>query len=270
MKLPLLTLLILALNLNFYAQTQCFNYIGSTTDRMTGKTYTTSKKAIIVSANQKSGFAIRPVLSDGRIILSIKTIGGGCIDQSNPIYVLFTDNSRLQLTNDAKFNCDDEAFVYFSAGANNFDELKILTTKKIEAMRVTTLKSSVEEDFTAAQANIFQKTMDCLMIAGGDEFVEPETSEKTVSGGVVNGKAIKLARPFYPIEARGKRAGGTVNVQVVIDEEGKVISASAVSGHPLLKPAAETAAKESLFSPTVLSGRKVKVKGVIVYNFTAQ
>jgi hypothetical protein len=49
-----------------------------------------------------------------------------------------------------------------------------------------------------------------------------------------------------------------------------VISASAVSGHPLLRQAAEQAARESKFSPTMLSGQPVKVTGIVVYNFIAQ
>jgi protein TonB len=54
---------------------------------------------------------------------------------------------------------------------------------------------------------------------------------------------------------------------VTIDESGNVISASAVSGHPLLRAAAVAAARSSKFSPTMLSGQAVKVTGVIVYNF---
>lgn len=98
----------------------------------------------------------------------------------------------------------------------------------------------------------------------------PPPVPKTVSGGVVNGKAVNLVKPPYPPAARAVRASGQVNVQVTIDENGNVISASAVSGHPLLKQAAESAARSSKFSPTLLSGQKVKVTGVIVYNFTAQ
>ncbi len=93
---------------------------------------------------------------------------------------------------------------------------------------------------------------------------------KIVSGGVVNGKAVNLVKPPYPPAARAVRASGSVSVQVTIDENGNVISASAVSGHPLLKQAAEQAARSSKFSPTLLSGQKVKVSGVIIYNFTAQ
>lgn len=98
----------------------------------------------------------------------------------------------------------------------------------------------------------------------------PPPVPKTVSGGVVNGKAVNLVKPPYPPAARAVRASGAVNVQVTIDESGNVISASAVSGHPLLKSAAESAARSSKFSPTTLSGQKVKVTGIIVYNFTGQ
>jgi TonB family protein len=88
-----------------------------------------------------------------------------------------------------------------------------------------------------------------------------------VSGGVVNGKATSLPKPPYPAAAKAVRASGTVNVQVLIDENGSVISASATSGHPLLRAAAEQAARGARFSPTMLSGQKVKVSGVITYNF---
>lgn len=93
------------------------------------------------------------------------------------------------------------------------------------------------------------------------------TTPSTVSGGVVNGKAINLPKPAYPQAARALRASGAVNVQVLIDESGRVVSAQAVSGHPLLRGAAESAARQARFQPTVLSGQPVKVSGTIVYNF---
>ncbi|MBC7911990.1 MAG: TonB family protein [Pyrinomonadaceae bacterium] len=90
---------------------------------------------------------------------------------------------------------------------------------------------------------------------------------KTVSGGVLNGKATSLPKPAYPAAARAVRASGTVQVQVTINENGSVISASAVSGHPLLREAAVSAARSARFTPTLLSGQPVKVTGVINYNF---
>jgi protein TonB len=95
----------------------------------------------------------------------------------------------------------------------------------------------------------------------------PKPVPKTISGGVVNSKATNLVKPPYPPAARAVNASGAVNVQVTIDESGSVISASATSGHPLLRDAAVRAARSSKFSPTLLSGQAVKVTGVIVYNF---
>jgi len=79
-----------------------------------------------------------------------------------------------------------------------------------------------------------------------------------------------LVTPPYPAIARSAHASGAVKVQVLIDENGNVISASAVSGHPLLQAAAVGAARASKFTPTKLSGQPVKVNGFIIYNFVAQ
>ena len=96
------------------------------------------------------------------------------------------------------------------------------------------------------------------------------TPHAPISGGVLNGKAVHLVTPPYPAIARSAHASGSVQVQVLIDENGNVISAHAVSGHPLLQAAAVAAAHASKFTPTKLSGQPVKVNGVIIYNFVAQ
>jgi TonB family protein len=96
---------------------------------------------------------------------------------------------------------------------------------------------------------------------------ENQSVPKTINGGVLNGKATQLAKPAYPAAAKAVNASGGVNVQVTIDEEGNVIAASAISGHPLLRAASVEAAQASKFSPTLLSGQPVKVTGVIFYNF---
>ncbi len=96
----------------------------------------------------------------------------------------------------------------------------------------------------------------------------PSKSEPPRSLGVVNGRASHLPKPAYPQAAIVMNAQGKVDVQVLIDESGKVISAKAISGHPLLKDAAVRSAWSARFTPTKLSNVPVKVTGVIVYNFT--
>lgn len=85
--------------------------------------------------------------------------------------------------------------------------------------------------------------------------------------GVITGKATVLPKPVYSPAAIQVKAQGDVTVQVTIDELGKVVSAKAVSGHPLLKRESERAAMNARFSPTTLSKVPVKVTGMIVYTF---
>jgi protein TonB len=93
---------------------------------------------------------------------------------------------------------------------------------------------------------------------------------KPISGGILNGKAMSLPMPAYPDAARRARIGGVVEVEVVIDINGRVISAKAVRGPGLLQNAAEMAARLARFTPTLLSGQPMKVVGFITYNFTMQ
>lgn len=93
------------------------------------------------------------------------------------------------------------------------------------------------------------------------------TSLKLIKSGVINGKAISLPRPLYPSKARPTRAQGVVTVNVLIGEDGNVLLAGAVKGHPLLRGVAVEAACAAKFSPTLLQGEPVKVSGVITYNF---
>jgi Ca-activated chloride channel family protein len=98
--------------------------------------------------------------------------------------------------------------------------------------------------------------------------VQPAASSPAqVSGGVLNGKALSLPKPDYPATARLSGASGVVVVEVTVDENGKVTSARALSGHPMLKMAAVAAARQARFAPTKLSGQPVKVTGTITYNF---
>ena len=92
---------------------------------------------------------------------------------------------------------------------------------------------------------------------------------KLINGGVVNGKALHLAKPAYPVEARRAYAEGTVEVDVLIGEDGSIISAcTSNSPHPALAEASEISAYNSKFSPTTLQGNPVKVSGRITYKFS--
>lgn len=89
----------------------------------------------------------------------------------------------------------------------------------------------------------------------------------TGNGSVLSGKASHLPKPPYPPAARAVRASGSVQIRVLIDERGNMYSAEAISGHPLLRSAAEVAACKARFTPTQLEGKPVRITGTITYNF---
>lgn len=90
---------------------------------------------------------------------------------------------------------------------------------------------------------------------------------KAITGGVLNGKAVSLPKPAYPEAAKVAGIGGTIGVNVVIDETGNVVSAEAeindlrerrdvdgtkldpLPADPSLRAAAEEAARNARFCP---------------------
>jgi TonB family protein len=98
----------------------------------------------------------------------------------------------------------------------------------------------------------------------------PPAPRLPVSGGVLNGKAVSLPAPVYPEMAHRLHISGKVEVEVIVDEEGKVISAKAISGPSALRDVSVQAASRARFSPTKLSGQAMKISGRIEYNFTLQ
>lgn len=87
------------------------------------------------------------------------------------------------------------------------------------------------------------------------------------SGGVFQESASKRVVPDYPKEAKDKKIGGSVVVELSSDEKGKVTSVRTISGPPELRRAAEEAAKQWEFRPTQLSKVPVRVIGTITFNF---
>jgi TonB family protein len=104
--------------------------------------------------------------------------------------------------------------------------------------------------------------------AGGRVQGAKNLPRAPIRGGIINGKAVSKPSPRYPAAAREAGVTGTVEVAVIIDEEGKVIGAEAVSGPAELREASVEAARKARFSPTRLSGQPVKVSGRLSYTFS--
>jgi TonB family protein len=89
-----------------------------------------------------------------------------------------------------------------------------------------------------------------------------------VSKGVTTGEVVTKVQPVYPSIAKQINAAGEVQVAIVINENGRVIEAKAIKGHPVLRAAAEDAARKWVFRPTLLDGKPVKQPGTLTFVFT--
>ena len=102
---------------------------------------------------------------------------------------------------------------------------------------------------------------------GEDESPTAGGAAKPIEGGLLNSKALSLPPPQLSEEAKRLKESGKITVRVVIDENGKVISAKAMNGPAVLREAAEAAARLATFAPTTQDGITVKVAGDLVYEF---
>ena len=96
---------------------------------------------------------------------------------------------------------------------------------------------------------------------------ERKPSISPVSEGVLRGSAISREIPIYPEIAKRSRVQGMVQVLVTIGEDGTVLEAGVLNGHPILRQAALDSARRWRFTPTLLSRVPVKVQGVLTFNF---
>jgi TonB family protein len=154
-------------------------------------------------------------------------------------------------------------------GAWMYEKLDLSTAS---GEKVSLLATSIEPPANGSPVGVEGDTDDATNNEEDEAAPPPPPSPNglVISGGVLNAKAVSKPEPTYPAVARAAHATGVVTVQVTVDETGNVVSAEAVSGHPLLRAAAVAAAREAKFSPTRLSGKPVKVSGILTYNFVPE
>jgi TonB family protein len=83
----------------------------------------------------------------------------------------------------------------------------------------------------------------------------------------LEGSVIKRRKLAYPLTARRMTAYGNVEARIAILEAGHVIEATAISGRPVLRSAAEDAAREWVYKPMTPNGSPTKVEKVLTFTF---
>jgi protein TonB len=88
-----------------------------------------------------------------------------------------------------------------------------------------------------------------------------------VSQGVMAGLLLHPIQPVYPRIAVAARQEGVVVVTAVIDKDGRIVGARALSGPVMLQAAAVDAVKDARYRPFLLNGEPTEVMTTVTVNF---
>lgn len=83
----------------------------------------------------------------------------------------------------------------------------------------------------------------------------------------LNFEVARGAKPIHTIAAKNAGASGLVQVEVLIDTDGSVLTAKARTGNKLLHPEAERAALDTVFNKPMVYGKPARATGFLVYRF---
>ena len=103
-------------------------------------------------------------------------------------------------------------------------------------------------------------------LAALSQQAEAPSGPIRVSGGVMAGNILSMVSPIFPQDGCAAHASGAVVMGMVIGKEGRVKSAEALSGHPILRQPYLEAARQYTFKPYLLNGQPVEVQTTLVIN----
>jgi len=85
---------------------------------------------------------------------------------------------------------------------------------------------------------------------------------------MLEGNLIRRVEPVYPPLARSARIQGSVVLAALISRAGTIENLRAISGHPMLVPAAIDAVRQWQYRPYILNSEPIEVETQITVNFT--
>lgn len=223
-----------------------FKYVGKEKiDELNLYVFDVSPKVVPDPKKTKERLFVGRVWVDDQDLLIVKTRGRGVPE---------TKNNKFPIVETYREQIDGR---YWFPTYSYADEELIFDSGNTLHIRMKVKYS----DFVPARATLKVTEI------GEDEVPSGDNAAKPIEGGELNSKALSLPKPQMPEEAKRIKASGTVRVRVIVDENGKVVSAKAIDGPLPLRAAAEAAARQATFKPTTQDGITVKVAGELVYTF---
>ena len=97
--------------------------------------------------------------------------------------------------------------------------------------------------------------------------VPPPAAHVFRTSTILEGSLIRRVQPVYPPLARSARIQGSVVLAAIISKQGTMENLHALSGHPMLVPAAIDAVSQWRYKPYVLNSEPIEVETQITVNF---
>jgi protein TonB len=124
--------------------------------------------------------------------------------------------------------------------------------------RAYTDKSVVDNGVTAKKGNTLAKEEDKTTLLDSDSDSLPAPTEEYLVSEMP--RVLSEVRPIYPKEARDKGLEGSVVMDILIDQSGKVRQVSVVEGESIFRPGATEAMKKFIFKPALVESKPVAVR----------
>ena len=222
-----------------------FRYVGKEKiDELNLYVFDVSPKVMPEAKNIKERLFLGRIWVDDRDLLIVKTRGKGVPETKNNKFPN-VETYREQIDGRYWFPtysyADEE--LLFDGGGSLHIRMKVRYTDYAEA-RATLKVTEIGEDENGTAGN----------------------AAAPVEGGVLNSKAVSLPQPKLTEEAKRQKQSGKITVRVIVDENGKVVSAKAMNGPAVLREIAEEAARQTTFKPTTQDGIVVRVTGDLIFD----
>ena len=222
-----------------------FKYVGKEKiDELNLYVFDISPKVMPDPKKTKERLFIGRVWVDDRDLLIVKTRGKGVPETKNNKFPI-VETYREQIDGRYWFptySYADEELI-FDSGFTLHVRLKVRYT-----------------DYAPARATLKVTEI------GEDENPTTGNEARPIEGGILNSKALSLPQPKLTEEAKRQKQTGKITVRVIVDQNGKVVSAKAMNGPAVLREIAEEAARQTTFAPTTQDGIVVRVTGDLIFD----
>ncbi|MDH3493508.1 MAG: TonB family protein [Acidobacteriota bacterium] len=148
------------------------------------------------------------------------------------------------------------------------ESAKILPVdRKVRVIRSAEKKPVDSSESKEEQPNVKSTDQVALEEQPGNDEKDEWVEGSPLPIGSLIGYATKRVNPIYPRQAMSMRMTGTVRVEVIVDEDGRVSKVENSSGPALLIRAATDAVRRWKFKPFVRDGQPVKATGFVSFSF---